>query len=330
MIEGNSYESRALRLSATGHLQEAEDKRIGGQTSREANSRLESNRGGSWRGSEQVSSRGEREQATSGVNGGKMNSRVESNRGGSKVTYPFNTRRPLAVILIGYPGSGKQIHADGIARRLSLPHISMGGLLKKVSTIDSRIADIAARHRQVGALLPDELVIDILAEALSEDHNPNGFVLQGFPRTLRQAEALGELTSIYDIGLILNLVVPRPVLVHRLLARRSCQECGMPYGTVSETIIPARCNYCGGRTGPIEGYTVKSLHDRLAHYDHLFKPVITRLASIHPFVSVDGVGLPESVSARLAKAIAAHLGHPSIPESSANVRRSASLGQAGA
>ncbi len=249
---------------------------------------------------------------------------------GSKITYPFEAGRPLAVILMGYPGSGKHVHAESIAHRLGLPHISMGHLLKRASAMDSHIADIAARHRHVGALLPDELVVDILAEALPEDHNPNGFVLQGFPRTLRQAEALSELSGAYDIGLILNLVVPRSILVHRLLARRSCQECGMSYGTVGETIIPERCNYCGGKIGPIDGYTAKSLHDRLVHYDHLFKPVIARLASIHPFVSVDGVGLPESVSARLTKAIAAHLGHPSVPESSAIVNSNLSLGQTGA
>ena len=178
--------------------------------------------------------------------------------------------------------------------------------------------------------MPDEPVIEMLADALSDDHHPNGFVLEGFPRTLYQAEALGRLTGAYGIGLILNLVVPRAVLVHRLLARRHCQECGMPYGSAGETTIPSRCNYCGGSIGPVEGYTTMSLHDRLAHYDHLFRPVITKLASLHPFVSVDGVGSPESVSAHLAKVIAAHLGHPSIPESNTAASRHTLPGLAGA
>ncbi len=310
MIEGDSHESHVPTLPVIGHW--LGNEKVGDKGGERMDSK---------RGTGQLGSRGETWQT---------NNRIDNDHESKKVAYPFKGEKPLVVVLMGYPGSGKQIHAENIARRLSLPHISMGGILKRVSAMDSRIADIAARHRQVGALLPDELVIDVLAEALSEDHNPNGFVLQGFPRTLRQAEALNELTGTYDIGLILNLVIPRPVLVHRLLARRSCQECGMPYGVVGETIIPARCNYCGGKISPIEGYTVKSLHDRLAHYDHLFKPVITRLASIHPFVSVDGVGLPESISARLTRAVAAHLGHPSISESSTTVNRNTSLEQAGA
>ncbi|MHB8262249.1 MAG: adenylate kinase family protein [Acidimicrobiales bacterium] len=219
--------------------------------------------------------------------------------------------RPLRIVLLGYPGSGKDIHADNIARRLGLPHISMGSLLKRIAAIDSHIGDIAARHRHVGALLPDALVAEVLSNAIAGDHSADGFVLQGFPRTLHQAEVLDALLGEDGVSLALQLVVPRAVLVHRLLARRNCLACGMPYGTAGETIIPPHCGYCGGDIGPVEGYSARSLHNRLANYDNVFRPVATWFATRVPFVSVDGVGTPESVAARLAKAIATHTGHPS-------------------
>ncbi len=219
--------------------------------------------------------------------------------------------RGLRIVLLGYPGSGKDIHADNIARRLGLLHISMGALLKRVAAIDSRIGDIAARHRHVGALLPDALVTEVLSDVITGDHSADGFVLQGFPRTFHQAEALDALLGKNGVSLVLQLVVPRAVLVHRLLARRNCTACGMPYGTAGETIIPPHCNYCGGDIGPIEEYSARSLHNMLAQYDNLFRPVTTWFATRVSFVSVDGVGTPESVAARLAKAIATHIGHPS-------------------
>jgi adenylate kinase len=235
-----------------------------------------------------------------------------------------NQSRPLRIVLLGYPGSGKDIHADSMARRLGLPHISMGALLKRVAAIDTRIGDIAARHRHVGALLPDDLVAEVLADAITGEHINDGFVLEGFPRTFRQAEMLDALLGKDEVSLALHLVVPRAVLVHRLLARRNCLACGMPYGTAGETIIPPHCEYCGGDIGPVEGYTARSLHNRLANYDHLFRPVTTWFATHVPFVSVDGVGAPESVAARLAKAIATHIGHPSTDSSVATPQHAAS------
>jgi adenylate kinase len=158
-------------------------------------------------------------------------------------------RMPLNLILMGPPGAGKGTQASRLAQRLRVPAISTGDMLRQESTRDSALGREVRAYMDRGALVPDALIIAIIEARLQREDCVRGFILDGFPRTVAQAEALDRTLhrcggSVHRVG---SLSVPNDEVVKRLSGRRTCRDCSTPYHVVLDP--PTKhdtCDVCGG------------------------------------------------------------------------------------
>jgi len=137
----------------------------------------------------------------------------------------------MNLILMGLPGAGKGTQAEKINEKYNIPHISTGDMFRLAIKEGTELGKKAKEYMDQGALVPDEVTVGIVKERLSKDDCKNGFLLDGFPRTIAQAEALDELLSELDqtIDHVLHVDVPEEKLVERLTGRRVCPTCGATY-----------------------------------------------------------------------------------------------------
>jgi adenylate kinase len=158
------------------------------------------------------------------------------------------SERQLNVVLLGAPGAGKGTQAERIVARHGLPHISTGDMLRAAVAEGTEMGLEAKRHMEAGALVPDEVVIGAVRERLAEDDARQGFLLDGFPRTIAQAERLDAMLAdgCRTLTLVVLIEVPEDELVQRLAGRRMCGGCGKGYHVVFD---PPRadgvCDACG-------------------------------------------------------------------------------------
>lgn len=156
----------------------------------------------------------------------------------------------MRLVLLGLPGAGKGTVAQALSEAYRLPHIASGDLLRQAIDRGTPLGRQAQAYVEAGQLVPDELVVAMMMERLSGEDCRNGFLLDGFPRTVVQAEALDRALEERDLRLdaVLYLEVDPEVVVRRLSARRTCQRCGRVYNLL--TLPPRRegvCDACGGR-----------------------------------------------------------------------------------
>ncbi|MFD2657864.1 adenylate kinase [Gracilibacillus thailandensis] len=140
----------------------------------------------------------------------------------------------MNLILMGLPGAGKGTQAEKIVEKYDIPHISTGDMFRLAIKEGTELGQKAKSYMDEGALVPDEVTIGIVKERLSKDDCQKGFLLDGFPRTLAQAEALDELLSSMDrsIDYVLHVDVEKDELIERLTGRRICPECGTAYHVI--------------------------------------------------------------------------------------------------
>jgi adenylate kinase len=165
----------------------------------------------------------------------------------------------------------------------------------------------AQRYMDAGELIPDEVVLKMVVQRLDQDDTrTRGFVLDGFPRTVPQAEGLDELLSPASLDLAVNIVVPTPLVLRRLASRRVCEDCAAIYSTVSPPRVAWICDACGGEVIHREDDTEAAIHRRLDLYDRETQPLIAWYRRSNKLVSISGVGSPEAVSDRLVTAVDDH------------------------
>ena len=155
----------------------------------------------------------------------------------------------MRLILLGPPGAGKGTQASAICQRYQIPHISTGDIFRKNIKEGTPLGLQARSYIDRGELVPDSLVVDIVADRLLESDAQAGFLLDGFPRTVFQAEALKSLLEKRDMGIssVINIVVNPNVLVERAVGRRICRACGATYHiTFNPSKKEAICDLCGG------------------------------------------------------------------------------------
>lgn len=157
----------------------------------------------------------------------------------------------MKMIIIGPPGAGKGTQAKRIVEKYRIPHISTGDILRKAVKDQTELGRRAASYMQGGTLVPDEVVMDLVNERLSQPDCKKGFVLDGYPRNLDQAEALSRtLESLFgkDIDIVLDLSVDKELLVNRAVGRRTCHECGaMFHVEYHPPKMEGVCDKCGGK-----------------------------------------------------------------------------------
>ncbi|MDI6812550.1 MAG: adenylate kinase [Desulfitobacteriaceae bacterium] len=183
----------------------------------------------------------------------------------------------MRTILMGPPGAGKGTQATVLVDRFHIPHISTGDMFRAAMKAGTLLGLKAKEYMDTGALVPDEVTIGIVEERLHEPDCANGFLLDGFPRTVAQADALGKI--LHKIGLkldgVLNLRVDEEKLLARLTGRRVCRKCGATYHVLYNP--PAQdsvCNECGGELYQRRDDTLETANNRLAVYNQQTEPLI--------------------------------------------------------
>lgn len=153
----------------------------------------------------------------------------------------------MNLILLGAPGAGKGTQAEVISEALSIPQISTGNILREAVKNGTEFGLKAKAAMESGALVSDEVVIGILKDRIAQDDCKNGFILDGFPRTVPQAEALEAMGV--NIDKVVEIYVPDETISKRLSGRRVCEGCGASYHTdFKPSRVPGKCDKCGGNT----------------------------------------------------------------------------------
>ena len=211
----------------------------------------------------------------------------------------------LNVIMLGPPGAGKGTQAERLARSRSLPRISTGDILREAVQAGTELGRAAKATMDAGNLVGDDVMIGIVCERLRRDDARNGFVLDGFPRTVKQAEALDRMVEGRGAPLIvLDIVVPEEVLVRRLATRRICSKCGVN-AAVEWT---GACERCGGALVMRVDDGQEIVRERLKVYQRQTKPLVDYYSQRPTFRAINGNRPPDDVTAQVESAVMAAIG----------------------
>lgn len=214
----------------------------------------------------------------------------------------------MRLCFFGPPGAGKGTQAQRIVERLSVPQISTGDLLRHHRKAGTPLGLTAQGFMERGLLVPDDLVIAMVAERLGQADAAGGFILDGFPRTVPQAEALDALLSArgQEIERVLFLDVADGEIVRRIVGRRSCGSCGTIFHVeFSPPAVADRCDRCGGELTRRSDDSEDKVRTRLAEYHSSTAPVGGHYASKGVVRRIHGLGSIEEVCDRLWAALSA-------------------------
>lgn len=212
----------------------------------------------------------------------------------------------MKLIFIGPPGSGKGTQAKRLASRFGVPHISTGDMLREAVAEGSALGQEADRIMKAGALVPDDVMIGLIRERLAKGDARKGFILDGFPRTLVQAEKLDALVAGNgtDRLRVVRLLVPDDALVHRLTQRRTCAQCGAIYHLENHPPKVADvCDKCGGPLIARPDDTEGAIRKRLEAFHKQTSPVADYYKSKKLLKEVDGIGPVDSVFERIEQSL---------------------------
>lgn len=208
------------------------------------------------------------------------------------------------IILMGPPGAGKGTNAKRIASHYGIPHISTGDMFREAIKNKTPLGELANKYISQGLLVPDDVTIGLVKERISLDDCKNGFLLDGFPRSLPQAEALtsiGEEIS-RPINYVINIVVPESILVDRISGRRVCKTCGAPYHIRNmKPKVEGICDLCGGELVQRKDDNEETLKARLHEYHKMTEPLITYYKNLGVVYDVDGTKDLDELSKDIAK-----------------------------
>lgn len=201
----------------------------------------------------------------------------------------------MNLILLGAPGAGKGTQAEVICDRLSIPAISTGNIIRAALKNETELGLKAKKFIDEGALVPDDVVIGIIKERLMEDDCKNGFILDGFPRTVPQAEALDEMGIIIDK--VIDIEVADEVIAERLSGRRVCKECSATYHMVFKPSADGTtCDKCGGELICRKDDHPDTVLERLRVYHEQTEPLISFYKSRGKLCVVEGQDKVEDTS----------------------------------
>lgn len=212
----------------------------------------------------------------------------------------------MDVILFGPPGAGKGTQAAAVCEKLSIPHISTGDIFRKHLKEGTELGLLAKSYINQGQLVPDSVVCDIVASRLVEKDCADGALLDGFPRTVAQAEMLGQWLDENGrtVAAVINLEVEQSVLVARLSGRRTCLNCGATYHVSHNPPAQAgECDRCGGEVVQRKDDTEETVRARLETYTRDTAPVLEWLKPRIDVLTIDGSQPIETVRNKILEAI---------------------------
>ncbi len=207
------------------------------------------------------------------------------------------------LVLLGRQGAGKGTQCVRLSRHYVVPHISTGDMLRAAVREGTEFGLKAKEVMDRGDLVSDDIMGGVVRERLDSDDTRNGYILDGFPRTVPQAEVLGDITREQPLDLVIDLVVPTEVVLERLAARRVCVDCNTNYSVDSPPKYGWVCDNCGGEVVQRADDTPEAIQKRLDLYERETAPLIAWYRERGLLVEVDGLGPAEEVTGRLVEAI---------------------------
>lgn len=212
----------------------------------------------------------------------------------------------MRLILLGPPGAGKGTQASGIVKKYNIPHISTGDIFRKNIKEGTELGKKAKDYMDKGLLVPDDLVVAIVKDRLTEDDCKEGFLLDGFPRTVAQADALNNELKNLDCKLdnVLNIQVEKDELVQRITGRRICKECGATYHVkYNPPKADGICDKCGGELYQREDDTVDTVTKRIEVYFNQTSPLIDYYTKKDILININGEQGIDEVFEDIVKAL---------------------------
>ena len=197
----------------------------------------------------------------------------------------------MNIILMGLPGAGKGTQASEIVKKFPIPHISTGDMFRKAIKDETDLGKEAKSYMDRGELVPDEVTVGIVKERISEDDAKKGFLLDGFPRTIDQAEALNSIMAELDrnIDAVINIEVPEEELMNRLTGRRICENCGTTYHLVfNPPKVEGICDLDGGKLYQREDDNPETVSNRLKVNVKQSKPILEYYDNKGVLNNIDG------------------------------------------
>lgn len=208
----------------------------------------------------------------------------------------------MKILLLAAPGAGKGTQAEILSKRFNIPTISTGAILRKSISDGTELGKIAEQYINDGKFVPDDVIIGVVEERLAQEDCKDGYILDGFPRTLSQAKALEE----FDGGLdyVLNIIVPDETIVERLSGRLECSECGTTYHKLHrQPKVEGICDACGGALRTREDDKPETIRCRLETYRTQTEPLISYYVEKGKVRTVYGQETIEATSAEVLKVL---------------------------
>lgn len=212
----------------------------------------------------------------------------------------------MRAILLGPPGAGKGTQAETIVNEFSIPHISTGDIFRKNIKEGTALGKKAMEYMDQGKLVPDDLTVELVKDRLLQDDCSNGFLLDGFPRTIYQADALEDALKSMGKALdyVINIMVRKELLVERAVGRRICKDCGQTYHmSFNKPSKEGVCDNCGGVLLQRKDDTEETVENRINVYQEQTEPLIDYYTQKGIIVNIDG----EKPIAQVGKDIIAEL-----------------------
>jgi len=208
------------------------------------------------------------------------------------------------MVMLGRQGAGKGTQCVRLSRHYVVPHISTGDMLRAAVREGTDLGRKAAELMAAGELVPDDIMIGIVEERLDRgDTTQRGYILDGFPRTVDQADALAKITASRPLDVVIDLDVDRDVVLTRLASRRMCDDCGANYSTPSPPKYGWVCDNCGGDVVQRDDDKPTAIDRRLSEYEAKTAPLIMWYRERGLLEVVDGLGSTEMVLDRLVTVI---------------------------
>lgn len=208
----------------------------------------------------------------------------------------------MKIIFLGAPGAGKGTQAEIVSERLGIPTVSTGLIIRSALRNGTELGKQAQKFMEAGALVPDDIVIGIIRERLAEKDCQNGFILDGFPRTVVQAQALEALGVHVDRAV--SIEVPDEAILERMTGRRVCPACGASFHVkFNPSADGLRCDRCGAELSARADDAPDVVRSRLEIYHTATEPIKAYYEGRGLLACVDGLGKVEEISARILDAL---------------------------
>lgn len=212
----------------------------------------------------------------------------------------------MRLVLLGPPGAGKGTQARMLESKLNAPQVASGDLLRTAVKNRTALGVEAQRYMDQGALVPDELVLTLIEERLNQLDASAGFILDGFPRNVPQAETLARVLDGHGKKLdkVIALIVPDAEIVKRISGRRTCRNCGAMYHLIYDPPRnPGVCNECRGELYQREDDAEETVRMRLKVYAESTRPLLEHYGRLGLLAEIDGIGATEEIERRILRVL---------------------------